>query len=434
MLSAVPSERAVLAALLVLFVCRAALVSTIVPPWQDPDSPTHFVLVRRLAMEDPPRAAVERLEAEVIASMAQYRWWEPYEQATPDPLPTSFRDMDFGRGTYDQPLYYALGHAALRMTAPPTLADAYWHLRVLSIGISTATLAMGWAGTRLLFGPSAALGALAVAVLFPQFVLAGIAVNPNVLAAFFGALAWWQVGRVARGRQVELSLALTVAAAVAALFTKRSAIPFAAGALVVGLALFARQVPRWKGSARRLVATAGVIAPLAIGAIMMLQTEGLVAYWIRTVNLVREIQNPVTPLEYTLASIDHTWFVAGWHRFLAPEGWRAAARVLTVVALAGAVVRTVERSPQRPFLAIAWVLVTAQILVVLAAGYWGFSVPHGRYAETVLAPMAALMWLGVPRLMPPAIRPYAGPALVAVLGVMNVSLVTRVLIPAYLPW
>ena len=169
--------------------------------------------------------AKEDIERQVIESMAQYRWWEPYERPTPDPLPETFNSMLFGPGTYVQPLYYGLGITALRMTSPGDRETTYWHLRVLGVLVGVATLVFGWAGTRLLFGPAAAAGATAIAALRPQFLLTVIAVSPNVLTALWGAFAWWQIGRVVRGRRPELSLVLIVIAAAAAVFTKRSASP-----------------------------------------------------------------------------------------------------------------------------------------------------------------------------------------------------------------
>ena len=69
------ADGAFLVGLLVLFVCRAVLASTIVPPWQGPDEPVHFAVTELLTV---PVANLEServdLESEILASMATYRW------------------------------------------------------------------------------------------------------------------------------------------------------------------------------------------------------------------------------------------------------------------------------------------------------------------------------------------------------------------------
>src|SRR6185503_11917737 len=80
------AEGAVLAALLAVFLCRAALASAIVPPWQGPDEPTHFTLTYGLTV---PTAMHQRMEAGVLQSMVRHGWWDLYEDPPPDPLPSS---------------------------------------------------------------------------------------------------------------------------------------------------------------------------------------------------------------------------------------------------------------------------------------------------------------------------------------------------------
>lgn len=113
------SERLLLAGILSLFVCRAVMASAIVPPWQGPDEPIHFVLSHMVAHRD--ESDLE-LQPVVLQSMARYHWWEPYGGRTPDPVPTSFRQIQrLGVGVYDQPLYYGLGGAAIPAHLPAPL-------------------------------------------------------------------------------------------------------------------------------------------------------------------------------------------------------------------------------------------------------------------------------------------------------------------------
>ena len=66
-----------------------------------------------------------------------------------------------------------------------------------------------------------AAGALAIGALHPQFLLASISVNADVLVNFWGAFVWWQAARVMTGHRRAVSIILMLVGAVAAIFTKR---------------------------------------------------------------------------------------------------------------------------------------------------------------------------------------------------------------------
>lgn len=433
-------EHTCLAAFLVLFICRAVLACVIVPPWQGPDEPTHFALTWRLAMFDGGTETTERrVEREVIQSMGRYRWWEPYGGHTPDVLPASFDALYFGHGTYAQPLYYGVGAAVLRATQNPDLETAYWRLRMLSIAIGAASIAFGWAGTRLLFGTEVAGGASAIAALHPQFLLNSIAVSSTVLTAFWGAFAWWQIGRLVRGHRTEASFVLLVIAAVAALLTKRSAIPFALLAIVIGAAAFL--VERWRTHRVKtvlMVVTLAVAGPALLAALFVQtdQWREVVDFWSNPALTSRPIYEGWLPgaAEHALQSIDYLWLIAGWTRFEARESWQWAARVLTVAGTIGAIVLLIQGSVARSLLSIAWLFVGVQVIVITALAWWGLSVPTGRYADSVLAPMTALLWLGITRGCPMRWQKYTGVLLIGLLAIMDITAFSSVLIPAYLPW
>jgi hypothetical protein len=207
-------------------------------------------------------------------------------------------------------------------------------------------------------------------------------------------------------------------------------------AVLVAAVLFWRYSQHW--DARRLLVVAGgVILSLAAAvAVAVINQDGtLLTYWGELTRMLAAREWGLSGLlTYTSASIDHTWFIAGWHRYIAPEPWRSAGKLLVLAGIVGGLFCLVRPTRERPAIAIAWLLVLAQIVAVLAAGLWGFLVPHGRYAEPALVPMALLLWLGVQRLLNPVAGRYGGVALVAALAIVDAGLLTDVLIPAYLPW
>ena len=143
------NEHLVLAGLLALFVCRAVIADASVPPWQGPDEPGHFALAYGLTM---PLASQSSIEGAVLQSMVRHRWWDLYE----DPPPADLTNFGFvtgiGVGTLAQPLYYSFAAAALTVSRPDDLEEAYGHLRWLSVVLAVATLAVGWAVHRALMG------------------------------------------------------------------------------------------------------------------------------------------------------------------------------------------------------------------------------------------------------------------------------------------
>ena len=441
MLRRIPRDQAILASLLTLFACRAVVGSAVVPPWQGPDEPVHFVLVQMLA-DDTPNSMRPKLEAQVLESMGRYRWWEPYDGRTPDPLPRTFGEAAarLGIGTYSQPLYYRVAASVLRVGRPTSLEAAYWRLRALSITFALLTLAMAWAGTRLLFGSAVAAGATAIAALHPQFLLTSMSVSPDALLIVLGSVMWWHVGRVIERGSARISLTVVVVAAIAALLTKRTAAPLSV--VAVGIALASMIVPQTVRIPRRMVLRAlgalGVCAILLVGTLILVKGPigHLVTVWHSALNLRRPLDEITLPqaLEYSRISIDYVWLVAGWLRFPASEPWLWVARVLTIAGLTGAAVLIVRSPLLRRPLSIAWLFVVVQAVTVIGWGFFTHNSSQGRYLFPVIAPATALLWLGLTHVTPARARPYAGPALIAILAVMDVTGVTTVLMPAYLPW
>lgn len=428
--------------LLALFVCRAVITSTVVPPWQGPDEPVHFVVTKLLTVPVG-SAPSERadLERQVLASMATYRWWEPYDVPTPDPIPARFEQIGrFGAISFAQPLYYGVGAAFLRSTRPRDVESAYWHLRVLSVILSLVTLTLGWCGTRLLFGPSVATGALSIAVLHPQFLLSAISVNPDTVATMLGAFMWWQVARVVKKRRPAMSLALLVVAAAAAPLVKDSVMALGAVALVIVTALmFAPQKDLFSRRTMLLALTAvGMCGVVLVGAWLVLPEpmRELAISWRNSLNLRRPFGLAMIPqaITYAREAIDYVWLNAGWIRIHPAEPWLWVARSLTLIGLGSAAVLLIRPSVFRGALVIAWLFVLVQTAVVIGLGFLTPLTPQGRFLFPVIAPATVLLWLGLTNATPARLRPYAAPALVSILAVMDVTGYTMVLIPAYLPW
>ena len=277
------NERVVVAGLLALFVCRAFLANAVVPPWQGPDEPGHFTTTYDLTVPPPAR---QNVQADVLQSMVRNRFWALNEDLPPDPLPRRFEQIyerALGLGNLAQPLYYSLGAIALEVSRPANLETAYYHLRFLGVMLAVAAIGLGWAGTRLLFGPEVAVGALAIGALHPQFLLASISVNADALVNVWGAFVWWQAARALTGHRRALSVILMLVGAVAALFTKRIGMILVGVSLVVAVAsIFVNRT--WRLQRREaLLITMGVgicvCMLVVLGVLFREQVVSLWVYW-----------------------------------------------------------------------------------------------------------------------------------------------------------
>ena len=440
---------------LVLFVCRAVIASTVVPPWQNPDEPTHVFLAQLLAL---PAAVVnsspivrlsngdlltrveQDIQGQILESMAAHRWWEAYGAQPPAAIPRAFVLLgQFSAGTYTQPIYYGVAAGVLRATAPDNIDGTYWRLRALSILLAVIALWCAWAGTRLFFGDVVALGATAIASLHPQVLITTMAVNPDVLTAVWGAFIWWQVAELVNGRRRGLAFLLLIVGAVAAVLTKRSAVPAAAMALLVAVWVF---LPRtWRFSPRqRVLAVLAALAGVAAVAAATLVFDGLftavASFWSSVAVQRRPLTSGLLPVaaEYVGIGIDYAWLIAGWQRFSPPDWWLWIVRGLTAVGLAGAVVAVIRaRGRTQDGLAVAWVFVLIQVGAILIPGFWNLAAPQGRYLAPVLAPLAVLLWMGVMALTPVRWHAATGSLLVGAIALIDATALTATLIPAYTP-
>jgi hypothetical protein len=431
------AEGAVLAALLAVFLCRAALASAIVPPWQGPDEPTHLALTYGLTM---PTVMHQRMEADVLQSMVRQGFWALYEDPPPDPLPPLLSHvLGIGPGTLTQPLYYVLGAVVLRISRPSDVESAYRHLRYFSIVLAVLALAFGWAGSRLLFGSEVAAGAATIAVLHPQFLLTAISVNSDALLNVCGGFVWWQAARVMTGRRRAFSIALMLTGAAAAILTKRLGgvlLVIAVAVAVAPLAGNRRWRPAWRDLALiAAVAGAGLVVLAAARTFFAAEFGSLAGFWSNALIIRRPLDSTMVPemFRFLRMTVDYFWLIAGWLRFQPPGWWLWIARVLIVGGMAGAVVALVSSDTDRRSMATAWLFVAAQVMAMLFVVFWTIpSAPQARYLFPVFAPITVLLYVGLRRWIPRAFRPQWAVALVVLLVALDVTGFTTVHIPTYL--
>jgi hypothetical protein len=435
----------VIAIVVALFIARAVAAAALIPPWQAPDEPAHFVLASELTVAEPARAALRtELEREVLASMAQHDWWLLYQEPTPTPLPVTFGEVPqhLATGTLLQPAYYLVASSVLRLFPSRTVLGDYRVLSMLSLALSSAALLCGWAGTTLLLGPGAALGASAIVALHPQFLLTALTVGPDPLINLCGAFMWWQGVRLTRrgGWRWCLSAGLMLLAAAVAVFSKRNGIPLAGVAvLTIVVSLVVGAVGR--GRAAAAIVVGGLVAA-CLGFYYLVANLGpltglparLVTFW-NTALIVRRPLSEATVsavIGFLKYAVDSSWLIAGWLRFPAPHAWNAIAYAVTIGGLVGACLPGKGSSPGARLLWLPWLFVVIHVGTLLVVSYAVGAAPQGRYFFSVAAPMAALLWVGLTRWSPQGLRVHGALAIVAALAVLDLTAFAFVLMPAYL--
>ena len=423
---------------LALFLCRVIIGAFLIPAWQGPDEPSHYVLAELVGASKPSDAVMRAdLERNVVRSMGAHQWWRGYRQATPSPPPTSFADVPehLAYGTTLQPVYYVLAGTILRFISSTDIDVRYFVLRMLSVLLGVATIVMGWAGARILFDPRTASIVALAASLSPQFLVGALAVSPEALVNAFGAFLWWQMARFVVSGSLA-SVVLTGLAAVSAAWTKRNAVPLLAAPLLLG------GIAAWRKFSidNKLLSAVGMAIGYAIAwiAVVVAFTQvpsfaPIRVFWSYTV-VIREPLNALTlrrVVDFTTGLIDSSWLVAGWLRFPAPLPWLRIVRLLTFGAGLGIPLALIRRPHVRVPILVAFVPALTQILATLVTGVILGGAPQGRYLFVVAAPLVALIWIGFAEWWPEDWRWLAAPTLVAMLLALDITGWITTLLPAY---
>jgi hypothetical protein len=426
---------------LAVFACRAAMALLVVPPWQHPDEPQHVLwsrIISRQQVPDPTVIIDVPAEAEIVTSMAANGWWRHYGLPTPDPPSMTFAHGPYlvNRGVGSLPggpaAYYLVTGRALRWLNVTELMPQLYALRILSGVLALATLWIAWLGAVNWLGRGAALGVVTLMALHPQFVLISTAASPDAVVNLLGVVVWWQAGRFAAGRGV-MAAVLCVAAGVAAIFVRRAGLSVAAWT-VATIAAAAWRAP----SSRPLRVAAGIVATLLLPVAFI--------WWIvpgeisRMIHHVSDFADPRYAIpqgrwfvvDFVRTMSDTFWLVGGWLTHPAPGWWQMAVRGLMIIALAGLVVGSWHGTLDRRRIVLLALPILVQLSALVATYYRIGVLAQGRYLFPVLAPILALLWIGVRAIAPTSCRRYVPAALMTAMAALDLVAWGWVLVPAFL--
>lgn len=164
----------------------------IIPPWQNPDEPTHFEYLKILLDQKSFSLKIQpdlSIQQAIIKSMDHHRYWEHVQIPRPDPLPGSFAEIPFLFVSRTQigitpPFYYVLVSYLLSPAREKNLETQFYLVRGISTGFGLVTLFLSYLIARELLSdkPERIVAVLAFIGLLPQFNLVVTSVNPDSLA------------------------------------------------------------------------------------------------------------------------------------------------------------------------------------------------------------------------------------------------------------
>jgi 4-amino-4-deoxy-L-arabinose transferase-like glycosyltransferase len=440
----------------------------LIPPWQGPDEPRHFeyaaLLARRLGTTEP--AALD-LQAEILTSMMEHRFWErgyfitPYDPNNP---PRTLDDVwpGFAHETHQPPLYYHLAAGILRAYGSSPIAAQLMLLRYISALLGTGVILLAWFTAHTLFPHEngLALGIALFIALLPMHSFINATVNNDNLVAFLVALELYVTARIIRhGLRFPEVIALLLLTGLA-LGTKRTG--FIAPVILV-VALVAGLWDRLAGSISRrgkrltvaaVIGALGVVS-LAGLAVSLVGGPGMSRIWsffrlpqdafelLTDGSYVRALLRTPYPY-YTRMVFESFWARFGWLNIRLPDAWYWLLAGICVLAGIGLVVLFAGTAKRQnawqayqiralSVFAIVVVLACALILVkeIAFLSYQFGVVPQGRYLFPVIVALATLLVVGLRELTPARWRRWVAPVAAGLLFAFNMLCMFGYIVPHY---
>ena len=425
-----------LALLLLLALTRGALYVTLTPPWQAPDEPQHYQMVR-LALElhrIPQRSDSESavwLHNVMIDSLVANDFWASRQHTPPPEIERPRQATDVLRKgrilatANHPPLYYVVAALVLWPFRVSSILFQLYILRGISVLMGLATVvAVYVVGGWLSPGSRTRVWAAACLVTFlPMHGFTSASLNNDALAELLGALTFVLLASLCvRHLSVVHVIGLPVLV-VLGLFTKRTdlfLVPLTVGTLLGYLWVKTKGGRQTRSSnragdraMRRLVVSLTVILTAIVGVVLC---DLLLCDWWAIAERLRQLWGlawvsgvPLTlDTGFMLLGFASFWANFGWMNVPLDVGWYVALGLLSAVAALGGVkgVQRLARSRVRPahnrcIWAIC-ILALLSISVQAAVSVLSRQIPlQGRYLFPALASIALCFTWGVFEWVPP---------------------------------
>jgi 4-amino-4-deoxy-L-arabinose transferase-like glycosyltransferase len=397
--------RIALAGIVFVYCVLGFAYATETPKWQTPDEPAHYNYVVYLA---------ENARFPVL-QMGDYDH-QYLEEIKAAGFPPEMSIEPIRYESHQPPLYYALAAGLYRLASPLGFDGQFLALRLISVLLGAALLAVAYAILGEVFPDSLFLALVSTAFIatLPMHIAMSAAINNDTLAELILVLVIWFCVReikVGLSRRQAVALGLLVALA---LLTKTTIYAPVLVSALVAVAARARQ-RGWQGSLRRLVTVYGLGLLLSSWWFIRnaLTYGGLDLFaWHRHDSIVAG--QPTTAqwiADYGLTTTVKDFVAVSFHSFWAQFGWMGVlidSRLYLLLAVVSAAVVVgfllwlwrIARNPAllRGFQ--RWsLLLLLLVFVLVAAAHVSYNlkfVQHqGRYLFPALVPIGLAFALGL---------------------------------------
>jgi hypothetical protein len=404
----------------------------IIPPWQNPDEPTHFEYLKIFMDQETFSLAIQPdflTQQAIIKSMDRYRYWDYVQISRPDPLPDLFQWTPFLNTSFTQigltpPFYYLLVASILSPFREKSLETQFYLARGVSMcfGLLTLFLIYFTAKELLPNKPELISAILAFVGLLPQFNLVATSVNPDSLANLLATGVIYLLILLIKGRAFSAKLTLAASFILLGLITKRTTfmtIP------LTGIVLLLLSWNHLKG--KSLWAWVMALYKITNAFLLLLGSYMLLTWYFPEAlrGLIREVapliyQSPfylfhiVSQLSVSQARavILHLfrsfWYTSGWMKYQLSDSWYLSLKILSILALSGVIFSwfkiiwrktSIETWRAQGFV----ILIFSCFLTILGVflDSSGFAVfTQGRYLFPSISAFAILGVLGLYQLVP----------------------------------
>lgn len=426
--------------LVALTLVRGGLYLSIFPPFYAPDEAAHFEAIRLLGQERqwPTRQVYQTtpMHPQMTVVFDQFKIWEMVGLYSPtknlgqtDNLFIHYYPTQISASAVVADSYLMLYHVLLAplagLLAPLPLAAQVYLLRLVSVGMAAAAVAMAWITARTIFpaDKSVALGAAGFMVLWPMHTHVTAAINTDTLAELIGSLFFAVLALVfMKGATTRRVAALAGLAALA--FITKPTLFFLLPALVAAAFIYWGRRRGWSvwfmGGA-----LAGLTALLPAAAVGVFANTGggrrLLAV------LSQGFRWPAwgdfftsQALTYYAGSLNFAVLsfagLFGWSNLHIPWGWVRVWAVVLAVMLAGVLLfvgrdvlpRGGPLTPAQKTVLVAFgaallfsIMSVTIPVVVTQSRSWGI---HSRYYFPAIVPLALFLYLGARHLAPARFR------------------------------
>jgi 4-amino-4-deoxy-L-arabinose transferase-like glycosyltransferase len=408
-----------------LFACRLLTAIVIIPPWQNPDEPAHYLVVAaaRSELDDQYRSPSI---SQISASLYAHDWWKYYGSRRPDTPPAV---LPVGTGVDGPLLYYQMAARVVAAFGAESLVGQLYALRFLSAFWALISIVVTWSASRVVGGRPLAVVVSAVVALHPQFVIAATTAGPDAAVNFLGTVVWWAAGIILVHRS-SWALVLLWTAAVAAFMTKRIGAPLVGlAALMSAWHLFAQTGRRGHKAAIVVLLVASMVATGWFAEAVVQRAWTAVMHDFRYWG-PGDVEPSVRFFSsFTWILFQSSWLVAGWMRHELNALWYWALAVVSVLSAVGLGLSMARRRRQpsstlgvmRSVLVAGLVFTAAFVVAVYAVYFMLGEGGQGRYLFPVLVPGITLWVVGVSATMPCRWSRWVGPALVTLVAVTDVA-------------